>query len=255
MSSEASKIQLDGVTMAYGSPIGGTVALDNLSLTVRDKEFVSLLGPSGCGKSTLLHLIAGFISPSIGSVKVDDQIVRGPGSDRGMVFQRHNLFPWMTVKENIAFGPRVRKVAEPERSISVSRYLKLMGLEQFAESYPAELSEGMQQRAGVARAFVNKPPVLLMDEPFASLDALTTLRMQELLLRIWTNEKNTIVFVTHDVNEAILLSDRVVLLSARPGRVQHEYPVTLRRPRQADTSFEKEYLELKKEIMTLVLEQ
>jgi NitT/TauT family transport system ATP-binding protein len=208
-----------------------TVALADVSLEVRPGEFVCLLGPSGCGKTTLLNMIAGFLPPSTGSVRVNGRQVAGPGPDRGVVFQEYSLFGWLTVRDNVEFGPRMAGVLRADRRRLGERYLALVGLQDVGDKYPFELSGGMKQRVAIARALVTDPRVLLMDEPFAALDAMTRTVLQTELLAIWETERKTIVFVTHNVGEAIYLADRIVVMSARPGRVQEEVAVDLQRPR------------------------
>ena len=222
------------LTKTYFDPYKGThvEAVRGISLTVREGEFVSIVGPSGCGKSTLLNLIAGFIPPTAGYILVDDRPVRGPGPDRGVVFQSFALFPWKTVLENVAFGPKMRGVGKAQREAIAREFLGLAGLSHAADRYPNELSGGMQQRVGVARALANEPYVLLMDEPFASVDAQTRMTLQEELTRIWQERRPTVIFITHDVGEAVFLANRVVVLSA--GRVLDEVAVDLPRPRRWD---------------------
>jgi NitT/TauT family transport system ATP-binding protein len=222
------------LTKTYFDPYKGThvEAVRGISLTVREGEFVSIVGPSGCGKSTVLNLIAGFIPPTAGDILVDDRPVRGPGPDRGVVFQSFALFPWKTVLENVAFGPKMRGVGKAQREAIAREFLGLAGLSHAADRYPNELSGGMQQRVGVARALANEPHVLLMDEPFASVDAQTRMTLQEELTRIWQERRPTVIFITHDVGEAVFLANRVVVLSA--GRVLDEVAVDLLRPRRWD---------------------
>jgi NitT/TauT family transport system ATP-binding protein len=222
------------LTKTYFDPYKGThvEAVRGISLTVREGEFVSIVGPSGCGKSTVLNLIAGFIPPTAGDILVDDHPVRGPGPDRGVVFQSFALFPWKTVLENVAFGPKMRGVGKAQREAIAREFLGLAGLSHAADRYPNELSGGMQQRVGVARALANEPHVLLMDEPFASVDAQTRMTLQEELTRIWQERRPTVIFITHDVGEAVFLANRVVVLSA--GRVLDEVAVDLLRPRRWD---------------------
>ena len=222
------------LTKTYFDPYKGThvEAVRGISLTVREGEFVSIVGPSGCGKSTVLNLIAGFIPPTAGDILVDDRPVRGPGPDRGVVFQSFALFPWKTVLENVAFGPKMRGVGKAQREAIAREFLGLAGLSHAADRYPNELSGGMQQRVGVARALANEPDVLLMDEPFASVDAQTRMTLQEELTRIWQERRPTVIFITHDVGEAVFLANRVVVLSA--GRVLDEVAVDLPRPRRWD---------------------
>ena len=207
-------------------------AVRDVSLDVPAGEFVSVVGPSGCGKSTILNMVAGFIPPSSGEIRVGDHEVTGPGPDRGVVFQSFALFPWKTVLENVAFGPKMHGVARPERERIAREFLDLAGLGAAAGRYPNELSGGMQQRVGVARALANEPDVLLMDEPFASVDAQTRMTLQEELTRIWQERRPTVLFITHDVPEAVFLANRVVVLSK--GRVLADVEVPLPRPRRWD---------------------
>jgi ABC-type nitrate/sulfonate/bicarbonate transport system ATPase subunit len=206
------------------------VALDGVSLDVRPGELVSLVGPSGCGKSTLLRLVAGLETPTSGSLALDGQPIQGPHHERGLVFQEHSLFPWLSVRGNIASGLKARKVYDRD-SGDVDEYIKLVGLKGFEKSYPHQLSGGMAQRASLARSFINHPKVLLLDEPFGALDAFTRMQMQDELLRIWEERSTTMLLVTHDVDEAIFLSDRVVIMTPRPGRIGDIIEIRLRRPR------------------------
>jgi NitT/TauT family transport system ATP-binding protein len=206
-------------------------ALRDINLSIRDHEFVCFIGPSGCGKTTLLRIIAGLEDPSSGSVYLDGDLIKGPGPERGMVFQEYSLFPWRTVIDNIAFGLELKGVHKKERLERSNQYLNMVGLERFSERYPHELSGGMKQRVAIARALVNDPKALLMDEPFGALDAQTRNIMQSELLRIWAEERNTVVFVTHSVDEAIYLADRIVIMSARPGRIKDVIAIDIARPR------------------------
>jgi NitT/TauT family transport system ATP-binding protein len=203
-------------------------ALHHVELVIDKGEFVCLIGASGCGKSTLLRIIAGFETPSYGDVRVYDAPVTGPGSDRGMVFQDYALFPWMTVRQNIAFGPKQRGV---EKKSETEKYLEMVGLTKFADRYPYQLSGGMKQRVAIARVLANEANILLMDEPFGALDALTREQLQDELLEIWARTRVTIIFVTHSVEEATLLADRVVVMTAGPGRIESDNRVSLSRPR------------------------
>lgn len=225
---------LDNLQKTYFDPYSGTrrTAIHDVSLTVREAEFVSVVGPSGCGKTTILNMVAGFLPPSGGEIRVGDRPVKGPGADRGVVFQSFALFPWKTVLDNVGFGPKMRGVKKPERDRIAREYLALAGLSHAAEQYPNELSGGMQQRVGVVRALANDPDILLMDEPFASVDAQTRMTLQEELTRIWGEKRHTVLFITHDVAEAVFLADRVVVLSK--GRVLREVTVPLSRPRVWD---------------------
>lgn len=206
-------------------------AVQDVSLELREGEFVSIVGPSGCGKTTLLNVIAGFIPPTRGEVLLDGRRVQGPGPDRGVVFQSFALFPWKTVLENVAFGLKMRGLDRAERERIAREHIALVGLVGSEGQYPHELSGGMQQRVGVARVLANHPEVMLMDEPFASVDAQTRMTLQEELTRIWEAKRPTVLFVTHDVDEAVFLANRVVVLSARPARVREVVPVDLPRPR------------------------
>lgn len=207
------------------------MALQDISLTVRRGEFVCIVGPSGCGKSTFLNLIAGFDRPSRGELHVRGRAIEKPGADRGVVFQEHALFPWLTVRQNISFGPSVQHIPRHEYAPRVDQLLDLVGLSAFAHMYPDQLSGGMRQRAAIARALVNEPEILLMDEPFGALDLLTREAMQRELARIWGETGKTVVFVTHSIDEAVLLGDRVVVFSAHPGRIKQEVEIDVPRPR------------------------
>ncbi|MFY1645107.1 ABC transporter ATP-binding protein, partial [Methanoculleus bourgensis] len=208
-----------------------TPALEGVTLEIRDKEFVCLVGPSGCGKTTLLRIIAGLETPTTGSVTIDGSAVTGPDPKRGMVFQEYSLFPWRRVIDNIAFGLEMKGVSREERRQTAEYYLKMVGLSRFRDAYPFELSGGMRQRVAIARALANEPDVLLMDEPFGALDAQTRNRMQKELLCLWKKTEKTIVFVTHSVDEAVYLSDRIIVLSPRPGSVQEIITIPWPRPR------------------------
>jgi ABC-type nitrate/sulfonate/bicarbonate transport system ATPase subunit len=216
---------------------GDTIeALSPIELAIARGEFVCLIGASGCGKSTLLRIIAGFETASAGEVLVAGKPVAGPGPDRGMVFQDYGLFPWMTVRQNIGFGPTQRGLPRPEVRDIAQRYAGMVGLARFADRYPHQLSGGMKQRVAIARVLANEADVLLMDEPFGALDALTRTKLQEELLEIWQRTRTTIVFVTHSVEEAVLLGDRVIVMSAAPGRIDSDNAVTLPRPRDVSAA-------------------
>jgi NitT/TauT family transport system ATP-binding protein len=227
-------LTLEGLQKTYYDPYKGTqvTAVHDVSLRVAPGEFVSVVGPSGCGKTTILNMIAGFLPHTGGRILVDGTPVVGPGPDRGVVFQSFALFPWKTVLDNVGFGPKMRGVARAERDRIAREYLALAGLAHAADRYPAELSGGMQQRVGVVRALANEPDVLLMDEPFASVDAQTRLMLQEELTRIWQQRRTTVLFITHDVPEAVFLANRVIVLSQ--GRVLDDVPVPLPHPRRWD---------------------
>jgi NitT/TauT family transport system ATP-binding protein len=232
------------VSVTFGRGAQRHAAVERTSLDVKPGEFVCLLGPSGCGKSTLLNCVAGYVAPSEGTVKVDGVTVQRPGPDRGMVFQQYSLFPWMTVRENVRFGPRVTGASSPDSVADT--FLELVGLSRFADRYPGELSGGMQQRVGIARALANYPSVLLMDEPFGALDAQTRVMMQESLLRIWSEFGITVLFITHDVDEALFLADRVLIMSASPGRIITDLSVPIARPRSPDVATDEEFIRLKR---------
>jgi NitT/TauT family transport system ATP-binding protein len=225
-------------------------ALDGISLTINEGEFVALLGPSGCGKSTLLNLLAGFEKTTEGTLLFDGETVTRPGPDRGVVFQEAALFPWLSVWENVVFGPRVQGVARPDYEPRAHSLLKLVGLEAFADALPVQLSGGMRQRVGIARVLAMSPRALLMDEPFGALDAQTRLAMQQLLLDVWQSLGTTVLFVTHDIDEAILLSDRICVMSARPGRIMRTIPIALARPRSIESLISPEFMAYKAGIMS-----
>ncbi|NOR47949.1 MAG: ATP-binding cassette domain-containing protein [Methanosarcinaceae archaeon] len=213
------------------------VALSDINLDVADKEFVCFIGPSGCGKTTLLRITAGLEKPDSGTLTVNNEPITGPGPDRGMVFQEYSLFPWRTVLKNITFSLELKKIPKSEREKIARDFLEVVGLSKFADSYPHELSGGMKQRVAIARALVNDPDVLLMDEPFGAVDAQTRNRLQHELLNIWEKKKKTVLFITHSVDEAVFLADKVVVFTARPGRVKEVIIIDLPRPRER-TSFE-----------------
>ena len=227
------KLSIEGLSRVFPGVGGGAPvrALEPTDLAVAENDFITILGPSGCGKSTLLRIIAGLDRPTTGRVVLDGREVRGPGADRGMVFQSYTLFPWLTVAENIAYGLREKGMPAAERGAIVAAYVEKIGLGGFENHYPKQLSGGMQQRTAIARALANDPAILLLDEPFGALDNQTRSLMQELLLGIWERERKTVLFVTHDIEEAIFLASRVVVMSARPGRIKAELAVDLPHPR------------------------
>lgn len=245
-------IDIQNVSVVFGEGDKQHQAVTQTSLTLKAGEFVCLLGPSGCGKSTLLNTVAGYVQPSVGQVLVDDVKVTKPGPDRGMVFQQYSLLPWKTVSENIAFGPLMAGSNRDEASALANTFLALVGLSKFANRYPAELSGGMQQRVGIARALANYPSVLLMDEPFGALDSQTRLMMQENLLSIWTEFGTTVLFVTHDVDEAIFLADRVLVMSASPGQIIGDMVIPLDRPRAPEISSDPVYIAKRTECLSLI---
>lgn len=237
-------ISIDKVSISFEKRGETHLAVAETSVEVKPGEFVALLGPSGCGKSTLLNSVAGYIEPTQGRILVDADEVRGPGPDRGMVFQQYSLFPWKTVRENVAFGPRMLGRANPEGIADT--FIEMVGLSKFAKRYPKELSGGMQQRVGIARALANYPRVLLMDEPFGALDSQTRHMMQENLLQIWSEFGTTVLFVTHDIDEAVFLSDRVLIMSASPGRIIADIKIDLPRPRDPDLAVDEAFMKLRR---------
>ena len=228
-----SKLAVETVSKAFPGLRRGppTRALEPIDLAVADNDFISILGPSGCGKSTLLRIVAGLEAPSTGRVLVDGRAVASPGPDRGMVFQSYTLFPWLTVRENICFGLREKGVPQAEQDRIAARFLDRVGLRGFEDHYPKMLSGGMQQRTALARALANDPKILLLDEPFGALDHQTRALMQELLLGIWEADRTTVLFVTHDIDEAIFMANRVAVMTARPGRVKSDVRIDLPHPR------------------------
>ncbi|MDO5845148.1 MAG: ABC transporter ATP-binding protein [Methanocorpusculum sp.] len=224
-------VKIENATKIFSSKKGDTKALDNINLEIHDDEFVCLLGPSGCGKTTLLRMIGGLDVPTSGKVEIDGKIVDRPSPKMTMVFQEYSLYPWRTIAENVGFGLEMMGIEKSEREKIVSDRLKDVGLSEFGNSYPHELSGGMRQRAAVARALASDPAVMLMDEPFGALDAQTRNKMQNELLRLWESTKKTILFVTHSVDEAVYMSDKIVILTPRPGKIHKIYEVPLARPR------------------------
>jgi len=245
-------LKVESLGRVFEGPTGTVTALRDVHLDVRKREFVSVIGPSGCGKSTLIRILAGLDHPSSGSVKLDDEKVDGPGADRGMVFQGYTLFPWLSVKKNVMFGLKMKGVAGRKAEAHAMEWLKIVGLEASAELYPAQLSGGMKQRVAIARALANEPRILLMDEPFGALDAQTRASMQAHLLRIWTQVDVTILFITHDLDEAVYLSDRIVVLGAHPGRVLEIIDVPVVRPRGPEQFLSGHFLSTKRRLEQLI---
>jgi len=244
------------LTKIYQDPSGeGEVfALRNLDLEIEPDEFVCIVGQSGCGKTSFLHMLAGLREQTSGEILVDGRPVKGPGADRGMVFQDYALLPWKTARANVELGPKIRGLSASDRREIADRFLTIVGLAGFEDRYPHELSGGMQQRVGIARALANEPPVLLMDEPFAAVDALTRISLQENMERIWANQKTTVVFVTHSVDEAVFLADRVVVMAPRPGRVDSIFKIDVPRPRVwAEMETDSTFNELRGAILRKVL--
>jgi len=244
------KLTISGVGRIFPGVQGGppTTALDPTDLSVEDNDFITILGPSGCGKSTLLRIIAGLDQPTSGFVELDGTRVSRPGADRGMVFQSYTLFPWLSVKQNICFGLREKGVPAKEQAEIAAHFMEQVGLTQFANHYPRMLSGGMQQRTALARALANDPKILLLDEPFGALDHQTRSLMQELLLSIWEKHKKTVLFVTHDIEEAIFMANRVLVMTARPGRIKADVPVSIPHPRDYKVKTSPEFAELKERL-------
>ncbi len=240
------QLSIRGVSRTFTSARGkATQALLPVDFEVRENDFVTILGPSGCGKSTLLRIVAGLDFPTTGQVVLDGQPVKGPGADRGMVFQSYTLFPWLTIEQNIRFGLRERGMGAADQKDRSDYFISKVGLRGFEQHFPKQLSGGMQQRTAIARALANDPKMLLMDEPFGALDNQTRVLMQELLLGIWEAERKTVVFVTHDIDEAIFMANRVAVFSARPGRIKTEVAVDLPHPRHYTIKTSPEFMALK----------
>jgi NitT/TauT family transport system ATP-binding protein len=253
---QATKLTIADITMKYCTRRGAeVVAIDDLSLAVADREFVSIVGPSGCGKSTLLRVVAGLIEPTAGEVLLNGRRIDGPGADRGMVFQSYTLFPWLTVRGNVEFGSRLKAMAAAERARVAREYIEMVGLVGFEHHYPKELSGGMMQRVAIARALANDPDVLLMDEPFGALDAQTRIIMQELLVGLWQRTPKTIIFITHDIDEAIFLSQRVYIMTARPGRIKQTLDVNLPHPRGLDIITSSAFTDMKRAVLDSIKEE
>ncbi|CCD90149.1 Putative ABC transporter (ATP binding protein) [Bradyrhizobium sp. ORS 285] len=242
---------IDQVTRTFPARQGHapTRALEPVELTIGNNDFVTILGPSGCGKSTLLRIVAGLDHPTSGKVLLDGREVKGPGADRGMVFQSYTLFPWLTVRENIAFGLRERGVPEDKRNAVADRFIQQIGLKGFENHWPKQLSGGMQQRCAIVRALANDPKILLLDEPFGALDNQTRVLMQEMLLGIWERDQKTVLFVTHDIEEAIFLGSRVLVMSARPGRIKADIKIDLPHPRSYKIKTSPEFVALKERLV------
>ncbi|MGF6183129.1 NitT/TauT family transport system ATP-binding protein [Massilia sp. UYP32] len=245
-------IRIEGVNKVFGAEDHEVVALQGIDLEIPRGQFTCLLGPSGCGKSTLLNAVAGFAPPSSGAILVDGRPVTGPGPQRGMVFQEYALFPWMTVEQNIRFGLEIKRMRGPEIERRVSDLLGLLSLADFRTRYPKDLSGGMRQRVAIARVLALDSPILLMDEPFGALDALTRRNLQDELLRLWAELKKTILFVTHSIEEAIYLADRIVVMTYRPGTIKRDLLVEIARPRDPAAP---EFNQLKRELGLMVMEE
>jgi NitT/TauT family transport system ATP-binding protein len=243
------KISFQDVSRSFAGADGKNfVALDKLSLDIEDGEFITVVGPSGCGKSTAMNIAAGLMTPSSGRVLVDDAEVFGPGPERGVIFQQYALFPWLSVRENVEFGLRIAGMPKAERRRIADHFIGLVGLSDFADALPKTLSGGMKQRCAIARAYAVNPKILLMDEPFGALDALTRVQLQVQLLETWSQERRTVMFITHDVDEAVFLASRVIVMAARPGRLHKIIPVPLAYPRTEEMRLSPEFAALRNQV-------
>ncbi|MBK1783350.1 ABC transporter ATP-binding protein [Prauserella cavernicola] len=249
------KISFRDVVKSFPVKGGSFTALNGASLDIADEEFVTVVGPSGCGKSTLLSMAAGLVEPTAGEVLVDGEHVRGPGPDRGVIFQQYALFPWLTVRKNVEFGLRLADLPPGERTRRAEHAIELVGLTEFADALPKTLSGGMKQRCAIARAYAVDPAVLLMDEPFGALDALTRVQLQDQLLRTWSQDRRTVLFITHDVDEAVYLARRVVVMAARPGRIHTVIDVDLPYPRTEEIRLSPEFGRIRNEVWHSVYHQ
>ncbi len=245
-------LEVDGLGRKFDSAKGEVTALHDINLEVRSREFVSVIGPSGCGKSTFIKILAGLDTPSSGAARIDGTPIDGPGAERGMVFQGYTLFPWLSVKRNVMFGMRMKGVKRKSAEQQALEWLEVVGLEKFADHYPAQLSGGMKQRVAIARALANEPRILLMDEPFGALDAQTRAAMQSHLLRVWEKVDVTVLFITHDLDEAVYLSDRIVVLGAHPGRILEVIDVPVDRPRDPEQFLTGHFLATKRRLEELI---
>ena len=257
MSAAARKghVQIKDVSVRFGSKGRMTEAASRVSLEVQPGEFVSIIGPSGCGKSTLLNIVAGFITPSEGEALLDGQPIGGPGADRGVVFQQYSLFPWMTVRKNVEFGLKMKGLGQNQREAAARSLLGMAGLLAFENHYPDQLSGGMKQRVGIVRALATSPQVMLMDEPFGALDSQTRTVMQEILTNMWQQLQLSVLFITHDIEEAIFLSEKVYVMTARPGRIKAEIPIPLPRPRTPEMTASPTFQALVRQLKELILEE
>ncbi|MGQ2905863.1 MAG: ABC transporter ATP-binding protein [Neoaquamicrobium sediminum] len=249
------RISVDGVGRNFTVSGQTLVAIEKIDLDILQNQFVSIVGTSGCGKSTLLNMVGGLDEPTSGEIRIDGTLVDGPGRDRGFVFQTYSLFEWMTVEGNIRFALEKSTFTRTEKDELVRHFIHAVGLSGFEKAYPKQLSGGMKQRVAIARALVYKPSILLMDEPFGALDAQTRGMMQELLLKIWEDHKVTVVFITHDVDEAIFLADRVIVLASRPGRIKKDMRIDLDRPRSYEILTDPKFAAYKREVLTDIREE
>jgi NitT/TauT family transport system ATP-binding protein len=246
------KISFRNVTKTFDLAGQSFVALDDFNLDIEDGEFITVVGPSGCGKSTAMNIAAGLAKPSAGQVTVDEIAVAGPGPERGMIFQQYALFPWLTVRENVEFGLKIAGYRKARRREIADHFIALVGLQDFADALPKTLSGGMKQRCAIARAYAVNPKILLMDEPFGALDALTRVQLQDQLLQTWDQERRTVMFITHDVDEAVYLASRVIVMAARPGRLYKIIPVNLPYPRTEEIRLSPEFAALRNEVWRAV---
>jgi NitT/TauT family transport system ATP-binding protein len=249
------EIKLRNLSMSFGQGANQVLAVNDVNLTVAPGEFVSIIGPSGCGKSTLLNVVAGFTPPTNGQALLDGAPITGPGPERGVVFQQYSLFPWMSVRKNVEFGLKMQGVAASKRETTARTLLGLAGLLAFENHYPDQLSGGMKQRVGIVRALATSPQVMLMDEPFGALDAQTRVVMQQILTNMWQKFRLSVLFITHDIEEAIFLSDRVFVMTARPGRIKAELPIPLPRPRTAEMMSSVEFIQILHKLRNLIREE
>ncbi|MFQ6159618.1 MULTISPECIES: ABC transporter ATP-binding protein [Sinorhizobium] len=249
------KISFQNVTRRFGEGESSVLALDRLSLDIGEGEFVTVVGPSGCGKSTAMNIAAGLTEVSDGRVLVDGKPVDGPGPERGVIFQQYALFPWLTVRQNVEFGLRIKNMPAAERRRIADHFIDLVGLKDFADALPKTLSGGMKQRCAIARAYAVNPTILLMDEPFGALDALTRVNMQDQLLDTWSRERRTVIFITHDVDEAVYLANRVIVMAARPGRLHEIIPVDLPYPRNEEIRLSPEFAQVRNRVWHAVYHQ
>ena len=257
MNAPLARIRFDHVSLEFPSARGPVKVVDDVSYEIRDREFVSVIGPSGCGKTTMMNMAAGFVRPTSGAVLLDGKPVEGPGPDRGVIFQEYGVFPWLTVRQNIAFGLGLgaSRVPAAERRAVIERYMRLMGLADFADAWPKTLSGGMRQRLALARAYAVRPEFLLMDEPFGALDAQTRSAMQDLLLEVLGAEEKTVMLITHSVEEALYLSSRIVVMTARPTRVREVIEVPFGYPREESLHETPRFGELRSHIRDLVMKE
>jgi len=249
------KISVRNINKVFPLKDEAFTALGDVSIDIADSEFVTVVGPSGCGKSTLLNILAGLDEPTGGEALVDGRPVKGPGPERGVIFQQYALFPWLSVRDNVEFGLKTARVPKKERRERADHFIRLVGLEQFADALPKMLSGGMKQRCAIARAYAMNPSILLMDEPFGALDALTRVKLQEQLLNTWSQDKRTVMFITHDVDEAVFLANRVIVMAARPGRIYDVIDVDLPYPRDEDLRLTPEFGELRNRVWRSVYHQ